>query len=245
LAPIMQPASYEQLSLKVAHAIAEQIRIKPKCCLGLPTGNTPLLTYHILANWSSGQGQYADSDAPAIDWSQVLCFALDDYFNVNREHSFEAFLEKHLYSHTNLPLDNRLNPCQTEDYDLLIESCGGLDLTVLGIGGNGHIAFNEPGTMALSYTHCTWLSESTRIANQNAFGSLESTPHTGITMGLQTILCSAKIILMASSEAKRSIVERAFDGPVTLDLPASLLQTHSHADVWTDFGYEKSFRYHI
>ncbi|CAN5402942.1 glucosamine-6-phosphate deaminase [soil metagenome] len=241
MAPILQSPSYEQLSLRVAHAIVDQIRTKPKCCLGLPTGHTPLLTYQILSNWSSGQGNYADSDAPAIDWSQVLCFALDDYYNVDEKHTFQAFLEKHLYSHTNLPLDNRLNPIASEDYDQLIESCGGLDLTVLGIGGNGHIAFNEPGTMALSYTHCIWLAESTRLANQDAFGSLEETPITGITMGLQTILGSARIILMANSEAKRGIVERAFSGQVTLDVPASLLQTHSNADVWTDFGYEKNF----
>ncbi len=233
--------SYEQLSRRVARAIADQIRLKPNSNLGLPTGHTPLLTYKILANWSHGGEEDLDRDAPPIDWSGVQCFALDEYLDVEHQHSFQAFLENHLYNQTNLPLPNRLNPIQSEDYDQVIASCGGLDLTILGIGGNGHIAFNEPGTALASWTHCTWLAESTRVANQDAFGSLEAVPRTGITMGLQTIFDSRRIILMASGEKKRSIIERAFAGPIGEDVPASYLQNHGLVDVWTDFGFEKSF----
>jgi len=232
--------SYEQLSRQVAKAIADQISRKPNSCLGLPTGHTPLLTYKILAGWSHGERDI-DDDAPPIDWSGVLCFALDDYLNIEHQYSFQAFLENNLYNLTNLPLPNRLNPCQSDDYDGLIASCGGLDLTILGIGGNGHIAFNEPGTAVSSWTHCTFLAESTRLANQDAFGSLDNVPHAGITMGLQTIFASKRIILIASTEKKRAIVERAFNGAISEEVPASLLQNHGFVDVWTDFGFEKSF----
>ncbi len=233
--------SYEQLSRRVARAIADQIRLKPNTCLGLPTGHTPLLTYKILANWSHGGEEDLDRDAPPIDWSGVLCFALDEYHDVQPKNSFQAFIEEHLFDQTNLPLPNRLNPGQSDDYDELIASCGGLDLTVLGIGGNGHIAFNEPGTALASWTHCTWLAESTRVANQEAFVSLDNVPVTGVTMGLQTIFASRRVILMASGEKKRSIVERAFNGEISADVPASYLQNHGLVDVWTDFGFEKSF----
>lgn len=245
----MEP--YQQLSKRVARAVADQIARKPDSNLGLPTGQSPLLTYAILAAWSSGSSTGPlglmsvsegdlDADAPAIDWSGVQCFALDEYLEVDYKHTFQAFLEEHLYSLINLPLNNRLSPATSENYDEVIESCGGLDLTILGIGNNGHIAFNEPGTAQSSWTHCAWLDESTRLANQTAFGGdMAAVPHRCITMGLQTIFASKHIILMASSERKRDIVERAFNGPITIDVPASILQLHPNLDVWTDFEFER------
>jgi glucosamine-6-phosphate deaminase len=225
-------SEYEKLSERVAQSIAKQIKAKRDCCLGLPTGHTPLGVYNYLAKWSQ-EGQ--------IDWSGVRCFALDDYFGTDERHSFHHYLEKNLYSHTNLKQDNKFNPCMTDNYDALISDCGGLDLTILGIGGNGHIAFNEPGTCASSWTHCMWLNQSTRLANQDSFGQLEEVPTRGLTMGLATILASRWVILMASGDKKKDIVERAFQGPDTVEVPASLLKRHPKTDVWTDFSLDFSF----
>jgi len=225
-------STYEELSERVARAIAQQIKVKPSSCLGLPTGHTPLGVYRYLAQWST---------AGQIDWSQVRCFALDDYLDTDEKHTFHYFLEDHLYQYTNLAEANKFNPCMTDNYDELITGYGGLDLTILGIGGNGHIAFNEPGTCAHSWTHCTWLNQSTRLANQDSFKDLASVPTRGLTMGLSTILASRWVILMASGDKKKDIVERAFQGPVTVEVPASLLKNHAKTDVWTDFSVNYSF----
>lgn len=225
-------STYEELSERVARAIAQQIKVKSNSCLGLPTGHTPLGVYRHLSKWSK-EGQ--------LDWSNVRCFALDDYLETDEKHTFHYFLDEHLYSHTNLPAANKFNPCMTDNYDALLAQHGGLDLTILGIGGNGHIAFNEPGTCARSWTHCTWLNQSTRLANQDSFQDLASVPTRGVTMGLATILESRWIILMASGEKKKDIVERAFQGPVTVEVPASLLKQHAKTDVWTDFSADYSF----
>jgi glucosamine-6-phosphate deaminase len=228
----MSSYSYEELCERVARAIAGQIKIKSDSCLGLPTGHTPLGVYRYLAEWSR-QGQ--------IDWSQVRCFALDDYLGTSEANTFHYYLEKNLYSHTNVRPEHKFNPCHTDDYDQLIAEQGGLDLTILGIGGNGHIAFNEPGTIAASWTHCTFLNQSTRVANQDSFGELSDVPTRGLTMGLATILQSRWIILMANGDKKKAIVESAFRGQVSIDLPASLLQKHPKTDVWTDFSLDFSF----
>ncbi len=122
------------------------------------------------------------------------------------------------------------------NYDALIDGQGGLDMTVLGIGGNGHIAFNEPGTQFLSWTHCTWLEDSTRKDNQASFGAVHP-PQKAVTMGVKTILSSRRIVLMASGEKKKAIVEAAFRGPVSRQVPASYLQEHEGLEVLTDFGF--------
>ena len=231
---LMTIANYDDLSERIATLIAEQIKQKPNSCLGLPTGHTPMGTYKVLSKWSR-EGR--------LDWSNVHCFALDDYIDVQEELSFHYFLESNLYVNTNIKAENKHHPTQCDNYDALIESLGGLDLTVLGIGGNGHIAFNEPGTAAMSWTHCTWLAQSTRIANQGFFGRLEAVPDRGVTMGVSTILNSRKIILVASGEKKRAIVEESFKGKVTRDVPASLLQCHRAVSVLTDFGFNQAATY--
>jgi glucosamine-6-phosphate deaminase len=223
-----QAQSYQSISEQTALAIKELLQAKPNCCLGLPSGHTPLLTYKILSTWSQ-EGK--------IDWSQARCFALDDYLETEARHTFQAFLEENLYCYTNVAGQHKFNPSRVDDYDGLIASQGGLDLTILGIGNNGHVAFNEPGINPQSWTHCTWLAESTRIANEGTFGGIDKTPRRGITMGLKTIMASKQIILLASGEKKKIIVERAFSGTVTNQVPASLLQAHEALKVWTDFSW--------
>lgn len=223
----MDIQTYQQLSALVADQIIAKIKQKPDCCLGLPTGHTPIGTYKSLVE-QSANGQ--------VDWSRVRCFALDDYLEVDASFSFQSFLQNNLYDKVNASRQNLFNPTMVDNYDGLIAANGGLDLTILGIGANGHIAFNEPGTCLQSWTHCSFLTSSTKLANQDAFGSQE-VPDRGITMGIKTIMESRSITLIASGEKKRGIVESAFRGPITNEVPASLLQEHKTLSVITDFGF--------
>jgi glucosamine-6-phosphate deaminase len=218
------------LSRQAAEAIVEQLKEKPGSCLALPTGRSPVDCYELLANWSQQK---------RIDWSKAKCFALDDYLDVDESISFQTFLEMHLYRHTNLPANHRYNPRFTDNYDQLVEQCGGLDLTILGLGNNGHIAFNEPLTPQLSFTHCIWLTTSTRVANQYYFEEAPVVPLRGITMGIATILASRKIILLASGEHKRDILEKAISGKIDINLPASLLTIHPNLTILTDFEFRQ------
>jgi glucosamine-6-phosphate deaminase len=219
---------YETLSLEMAEAISKQLRAKPNSNLGLPTGGSPLGGYKLLSKWSLDK---------RLDWSQVKCFALDDYLDAEEDESFEYYLEENLYKNTNLPSWHKFNPRHTDNYDSLIEENGGLDLTILGLGQNGHIAFNEPGTPKASWTHCTWLAESTRKANQTYFGPEEEVPRRALTMGIETILASRKIILIASGKQKHATLERALLGIVDVNVPASFLSLHPDVTVISDFEY--------
>jgi glucosamine-6-phosphate deaminase len=173
-----------------------------------------------------------------LDWSRARCFQLDEYIDpADETMTFQYFLEQNLLKHTNLPQANRFNPRQYDNYDEAISSHGGLDLTVLGIGSNGHIAFNEPGTIRSSWTHCRSLTESTREANRAYFGGQPRVPKQALTMGIETILSSKKLILVASGEKKREILEKAMLGPVTPEVPASYLSLHPHVTVITDFDF--------
>lgn len=219
---------YSTLSLRVAEAIRQQIERQPDSVLGLPTGRTPTDVYRVLCRWTRQK---------EIDWSKVRCFGLDEYCDAEEPESFRRYLEQNLYRTINMPAESRFNPLFADDYDQLIADKGGLDLTILGIGKNGHIAFNEPGTPLNSYTHCVYLTESTRQANAEFFKRPESIPRKAVTMGLQTILASRRIILMASGKSKKGILEKALTGPVSEALPASFLQRHKDLQVMTDFEF--------
>jgi glucosamine-6-phosphate deaminase len=219
---------YEALSEEIAEVVVAQIRNKPNSCFGLPTGNSPLGCYKILAEWSHEK---------TIDWSQANCFALDEYVDADESITFQHFLQTNLYQYTNLQEENKFNPSAFDDYDGLIESRGGLDLTILGLGTNGHIAFNEPGTPLDSWTHSIWLTESTRKANQSYFAASTTVPYRGVTMGIRTILNSKKLILIASGQHKKEILEQALLGSVDPNIPASYLSLHPHVTVLTDFEF--------
>jgi len=217
---------YDAMSLNVAEAIARQLKIKPNSNFGLPTGRSPVGCYQILSEWSH---------AGTLDWSQSKCFALDDYIDVDEDKSFHYFLESNLYKQTNLPQKSRFSPRYQDNYDQVIAGEGGLDLCVLGLGTNGHIAFNEPGTPQLSWTHCHWLTQSTREANAPAFGSPDKVPTRAITIGIETILDSRSIILIASGEKKKTALTKALSGEVTAQIPASFLALHPQVKVFRDF----------
>jgi len=220
--------SYQAMSLRAAETVADQLRRKPDSSLGLPTGKTPRGCYEILSRWS---------DEGKLDWSRAHCFALDEYVGCEEAHSFAHYLEDNLYRRTNLPREHRFNPIEFDDYERIIALSGGLDLTIVGIGSNGHIAFNEPGTPRKSWTHGVWLTESTRMANAPTFGSIDRVPYKAITIGLETIMSSRAVLLFASGEGKHPILERSLTGQVGEEVPASFLQEHSNLTVLTDFEY--------
>lgn len=219
---------YSTLSLRVAEAVRDQVIRKPESILGLPTGRTPTGVYRLLSRWSK-EGE--------IDWSRVQCFGLDEYFDADEAESFRRYLENNLYRNTNIRPELRHNPLFVDNYDQAIAHAGGLDLTVLGIGKNGHIAFNEPGTPLQSWTQCVYLTESTRQANAEFFKRSGKIPSKAVTMGIQTILSSRKIILMVSGKQKKGILARALQGPITPEVPASFLQLHKDVAVMTDFEW--------
>jgi glucosamine-6-phosphate deaminase len=215
----------DELSALAASKIVSIIRDKSAVNLGLPTGNTPRLMYQHLVKMTEDDG---------LDWSSVHCFALDEYIQPPKEHSFQTYLETNLYDRVGVPKANQHNPAMTDNYDLLIAEHGGLDLTILGIGLNGHIAFNEPGTPRMSFTQCIWLQETSRRALAPTFGSLEATPKTAVTMGISTILSSQTIVMLAFGADKKEIVQRAFADGVTPEIPASFLKLHNTVSVLTD-----------
>lgn len=219
---------YQTLSLKMATAIAKQLEEKPESNFGLPTGASPMGAYKLLSQWTKEK---------KLDWSKCRCFALDEYLEADEEETFAHYLEQNLYRNTNVAKENKFNPANNDNYDALIESFGGLDLTILGIGQNGHIAFNEPGTPQHSFTHCTFLAESTRKANQTFFPEGEQVPKKAVTMGIETILNSKKIVLVASGAKKKDILEKALQGKIDIQIPASFLSLHEHVNVISDFEY--------
>jgi glucosamine-6-phosphate deaminase len=220
--------SYQQLSFNLAETIKQELLAKPNCNLGLPTGRTPLLGYKILCQWSSTNN---------FDWQFVKCFALDEYVDVPEDKTFQYYLNQNLYVHTNIQKKHCFSPIQECDYDQLIAEQGGLDLTILGMGRNGHIAFNEPGTVLHTWTHSIWLTESTRLANAEFFKKSDDIPKKAVTIGIQTILNSRKIVLVVSGENKKEVLQKALSGPVTSEIPASFLQTHQNLHVLADFAY--------
>lgn len=222
----MTENTYEQMSLAAAQAIAEQLKAKPNSCFGLPTGRTPLRMYELLCQWST-KGE--------LDWSSACCFALDEYIEMIGGESYADYLEEHLYCNTNLPSTNKFSPAACDDYDKQIASHGGLDLTLIGVGTNGHIAFNEPGTLEASWTHCVWLTESTRKANAEFFDGIDQVPYKAVTMGIQTIMASRKIIVLASGDTKRSVLLKALQVQDCTDLPLCWAFRRPDIQVFADF----------
>ena len=210
----------------MAEQVAHLVETKPNASIGFPTGRTPTRMYELLVGISKDR---------RLDWQNTHCFALDDYLDADEQHSFQSYLESNLYAHLRIPNSNKHNPRFTDDYDRLIASCGGLDLILLGVGTNGHIAFNEPSTPKNSWTHCIWLTQSTRTHNQEFFENKSKVPEKAVTMGVSTILGAREIILMAFGEDKREIVEQAFDDVVDPKIPASFLLLHQKVSLYTDF----------
>lgn len=218
-----------------ATLFAAQILKKPDSVLGFATGSTPLETYNALAEMCA-QG--------ALDFSRVRTFNLDEYVGMAREHeqSYFNFMYKNLFSRVNIPQENyRLPNGLAEDigrecaeYEAAIEAAGGIDLQFLGIGHDGHIGFNEPCDEFPKATHCVELTQTTIEANKRFFASADDVPRRALSMGIGTIMRARGVVLVIYGADKADITAKALKGPVTPQVPASILQYHPNCTVLLD-----------
>lgn len=225
---IYKAKDYKDMSRKAANIISAQVIMKPNCVLGLATGSTPIGTYAQLVEW------YNKGD---LDFSEVTTVNLDEYKGLPRtnDQSYYYFMHQHLFDRVNIDpertnVPNGMEPDAEKEcgrYEELIRSLGGVDLQLLGLGHNGHIGFNEPGEAFEKETHCVDLTESTIEANKRFFASADDVPKQAYTMGIKTIMQAKKILIVVNGENKADIVERAFFGPVTPEVPASILQLNN------------------
>ncbi len=224
---IYETMDYQDMSRKAANIISAQVIANPSSVLGLATGSSPIGTYLQLVEW------YKKGD---LDFSEVRTVNLDEYKGLSSEdeNSYRYFMKKNLFDQINISsnLTNFPNGLANHDeeectrYDEVIQSLGGIDLQLLGIGHNGHIGFNEPGASFEKSTHVVALTESTIQANSRLFESAEQVPTHAYTMGIKSIMQSKKILLIVSGADKAEIIRDAFMGPITPALPASILQLH-------------------
>ena len=219
--------TYKEMSRKAANIISAQIITKHNSVLGLATGSTPLGIYNQLIEW------YNKGD---LDFGDVISVNLDEYLGLAGDHpqSYRYYMDNNLFSQVNIDIKNTFVPNgKTQDidaecaaYDKRIKDLGGIDLQLLGIGEDGHIGFNEPDDCFVKATHVVDLHESTISANSRFFESADDVPRKAITMGMVSIMQAKKILLVANGEKKRDILEKAFKGPITPKIPASILQLH-------------------
>ena len=232
---IYKAKDYEEMSRKATGIVSAQIIMKPDCVLGLATGSTPVGLYKQLIEW------YRNGD---LDFSGVRTVNLDEYKGISRENdqSYYYFMHQNLFDHVNIPAGNTHLPDGMEPdsekecrrYEELIQSMGSVDLQLLGIGHNGHIGFNEPADAFDKLVHCVNLTQSTIEANKRFFASAKEVPRQAYTMGIQTIMRSKKILIIANGEGKADIVRDAFFGPITPMVPASVLQLHNDVTLVAD-----------
>ena len=225
---IIRTKDYADMSRKAANIISAQVIMKPNCVLGLATGGTPVGIYEKLVE------RYNEGD---LDFSEVTSVNLDEYRGLPKEHpeSYWSFMHRNLFDKVNIDpakinLPDGTNP-DAEDacakYNQIIHAVGGIDLQLLGIGHDGHIGFNEPGEAFELETHCVDLTPETIEANKRFFdGNVDLVPKQAYTMGIKTIMQARKVLMVANGKGKAEIVKKAFFGPVTPEVPASILQMH-------------------
>jgi glucosamine-6-phosphate deaminase len=227
--------NYDEMSKEAAKIISSKLRKKPDLVLGLATGSTPLGLYKELIRMCKEEG---------LDFSKVTTFNLDEYVGLPPAHdqSYHYFMYENFLNYINV--DKRFIHIPhgmskdvaafCEWYEQRIKDCGGIDIQVLGIGGNGHIAFNEPGSSLGSRTRIKTLTPKTRDDNARFFEKMDEVPKYAITMGVGTIMDSKEIILLANGEKKADAVKAAIEGPLTAMCPASIVQMHREVYVLLD-----------
>ena len=232
---IYRAKDYQDMSRKAANIISAQIIMKPNCVLGLATGSSPVGTYRQLIEW------YNKGD---LDFSHVTSINLDEYKGLSPENdqSYRYFMDTNLFNHVNIDKSHTFVPNGLEvnsekactDYNHTIATSGGIDLQLLGLGHNGHIGFNEPGAAFERETHCVDLTESTIEANKSFFASEEEVPRQAYTMGIKNIMQAKKILVIVSGADKAQILEKVLHGPITPEVPASILQLHNDVTIVAD-----------
>ena len=225
--------TYAEMSKAAAAVLAGVIRAKPDCVLGLATGSSPIGLYDELVRMHREEG---------LSFARCTSVNLDEYLGLAGTHpqSYRYFMDEHLFSRVDIPPDRTFVPngtaadpaAECAAYDARLRALGGTDVQLLGIGPDGHIGFNEPADSFTDATHLVDLDPSTIEANARFFDSAADVPRQALTMGMGGILGAKKIVLVASGEAKRAVLEAALTGPVTPRLPASILQRHPDVEVF-------------
>lgn len=232
---IIKAKNYEDMSAKAADIMAAQVIIKPNAVLGLATGSTPEGLYaNLIKKYNAGE----------LDFSKIKTVNLDEYKGLTRDHdqSYYYFMNDKLFNHINIDKANTNVPDGTKDdgdaecarYEKLIKALGGIDIQLLGIGGNGHIGFNEPDEAFIRDTHCVKLTDDTIEANSRFFASKDEVPRFAYTMGIGSIMQANKILLVASGKSKAKAVYDTVCGPITPKVPASILQLHADVTIVAD-----------
>ncbi len=227
--------TYEMMSQAAAQEVARLLNTKPNAVLGMATGSTPLGLYQELVRMHREEG---------LDFSQVTTFNLDEYVGLapNHPQSYHHFMHENFFQHVNVPKQNIYIPSGNTSnypafcawYERRIDECGGIDIQILGIGSDGHVAFNEPGSSLSSRTRLKTLAKQTIDDNARFFDRAEDVPIYAITMGVGTILESDQLLLLANGENKAWAVAAAVEGPVTGMVTASALQMHPNSLVFAD-----------
>ena len=226
---------YDTLSMKAAQIIAAQVNQKPDCVLGLATGSSPVGLYKkLIEMYENGE----------IDFKDVKSYNLDEYYPLSPENdqSYRYFMNTNLFDHVNIDktrtfVPNGLEPDSKKacaDYNQIIQEKGPIDLQLLGLGHNGHIGFNEPGEAFEKETHCVDLTESTIEANKRFFESEDDVPKQAYTMGIKNIMQAKKILVVVSGADKADILKEVLYGPITPEVPASILQLHNDVTIVAD-----------
>ena len=232
---IYECADYSAMSRQAANIISAQVILEPQCVLGLATGSTPIGTYEQLVEW------YKKGD---LSFAGVRSVNLDEYRGLSAEHdqSYRYFMQTHLFDHVDIRRENTNVPngmaedpaAECAQYDQIIRDLGGIDLQLLGMGHNGHIGFNEPTDYFPLGTHLVDLTQSTIEANKRFFASEADVPRQALTMGVGSIMSAKSVLVVVSGADKAAIVRSAFCGPITPQVPASILQLHPHVTLVGD-----------
>jgi len=226
---------YDEVSLKAARVVADLVHAKPDAVLGFATGSSPMGLYRELARLHKEE---------ALDFSKASSFNLDEYCGLTSDHpqSYRYFMNEELFDHINLPVERTRVPsgtaedwpAQCAEYEQQIADAGGIDLQVLGIGSDGHIAFNEPGSSLGSRTRLVYLTRQTIADNSRFFEKQEDVPRTAISMGVGSILEARQCVVVASGANKAPALAAAVEGPITCMITASALQLHPDTIIFCD-----------
>lgn len=217
----------EEVAKEVADRILSLVEKKPNCVLGLATGSTPIESYNEIIKGSKERG---------ISFKDVVTFNLDEYVNNNDfSQSYRFFMDSHLFDFIDIKKKNTNFPPEMDpsSYDEKIREAGGIDFQILGIGSDGHIAFNEPGTAFDSKTHIADLKKETIKDNSRFFASIDDVPTQAVTMGLSTIMEAKEIVLLAFGKNKAKALSAMFKDP-DISCPASILNRHDNVTVYCD-----------
>ena len=224
----------EELSRLIAEEFIKVVNAKPNAVLGLATGTSPLKVYANLAK-ANKEGR--------VSFKDVTTFNLDEYIGLEGTHnqSYRFFMNENLFNHIDINKERTHVLKGTGDYlayanqyDELIKEAGGIDIQILGIGSDGHIAFNEPGTPFDSLTHVAELAESTIVDNSRLFNDISEVPTKAVTMGLRSIMNAKKIVLLATGKNKAKAIFNLLKGPKTEEVPCSILQDHPDCTIYVD-----------